>query len=159
MKKHTLRLVDTYEKPFTCEDCGTCYPEGLYIEFNGEVVWEKFSDGHYSGHQTEDSIVNSILNKWYLDQKALHEINKSEEKRLEWDKEKPRSSIAKTQEGWIEHQNELFSFITDSVETIKQNCENLPYDEKLQARMIALWFEAETGESFDIVESTEKYKN
>lgn len=158
MTKHTLRIVETSEEPFDCECCGTCYPEGLYIEFNGETVWEKYSDGHYSGHQTENSIVNSILDKWHADMLADHEHTLTEKTRLEWDTAYPRSSIAKTRESWVEHQNERFSFIIDSIENIKQNCQNLPYDEKLQARMIALWFEAETGEGFNIIQSREKYK-
>lgn len=157
MTRHTLKIVETSEEPFDCECCGTCYPQGLYIEFNGETVWEKYSDGHYSGHVTENSIVNSILDKWHADMLAIHENTITEKMRLEWDKAYPTSSVAKTREGWLEHQNEYFSFVINGIENIKENCKNLPYDATLQAKMIALWFESETGEVIDIVESRETY--
>lgn len=158
MTKNTLRIVKTYDEPFDCEDCGMCYPEGLYIEYNGEVIWEKFSDGHYSGHQTEESILNQILNKWYADMCVQHEQDKSEEKRLEWNKNYPGNAIARTKESWLEYQTNNFSYVQQSIDNIKSNCQNLPYDEVLQTKMIALWFESEIGEAFDMQVDTEKYK-
>jgi NTP pyrophosphatase (non-canonical NTP hydrolase) len=157
MTKNTLRIVKTYDEPFDCEDCGTCYPEGLYIEFNGVVVWEKFSDGHYSGYQTEDSILNAMLNKWYQDKLIQYEYIKSEEQRLDWNKMYPGNIIAKTPESWIKYQNENFSYVQQIMDNIKNNCKNLP-DEILQVKMIALWFESETGESFEVKVVEEKYK-
>lgn len=159
MKQHTLRIVKTYDEPFDCEDCGTCYPEGLYVEYNGFVIWENFSDGHYSGHQTEESILTTMLAKWYEDKLAHHEWMKSEEQRLEWNKNYPGNAVARTPESWLEYQNESFTYVQDSVDNIKENCENLPYDEVLQVKMIALWFESEIGETFDIQVSTEKYED
>lgn len=159
-KQHiTLRIVKTYGEPFDCEDCGTCHPEGLYVAYDGVVVWEKFSDGHYSGHQTEMSILNAILEKWYNDMQSLHEVEKSEQNRLHWNRNHPGNAVARTPESWKEHQNECFSFITESVANIKENCENLPYNETLQVKMIALWFEEETGQVFNIEVDTEEYKN
>ena len=159
MNKHILRIVKTYDDPFDCEDCGTCYPEGLYLEYNGEVIWEKFSDGHYSGSQTEDSILTTILNKWYADMSVKHEYLKTEQQRLEWNKNHPGNGIAKTTESWLEHHAENFSFVQNSIENIKSNCVNLPYEEVLQIKMIALWFESEIGEVFDIEVETEKYQD
>jgi hypothetical protein len=158
MTQNTLRIVKTYDEPFDCEDCGTCYPEGLYIEFNGAVVWEKFSDGHYSGHQTEDSILNTMLNKWYQDKLNQHEYMKSEEQRLNWNKMYPGNAVARTPESWLKYQNENFSYIQESMDNIRNNCKNLPNNEILQTKMIALWFEFETGENFDIQVIKERYK-
>lgn len=158
MQKSIIKIVKTYDEPFDCEDCGTCYPEGLYIEYDDVVVWEKSSDGHYSGYQTEESILDCIMNKWYNDLLIMHEENKSEEKRMEWNRNYPGNAIATTKESWQEYHNESFEYVKDSLETIKKNCENLPYDEELQVKMIALWIQDDTGEEIEIQSFTEKMK-
>lgn len=159
MQKSIIKIVKTYDEPFDCEDCGTCYPEGLYVEYNHVVVWEKFSDGHYSGHQTEESILDCILGKWYNDLVIVNEENKTEEKRLEWNKQHPGNAIAKTKESWQEYHNESFEYVKGSLESIRKNCENLPYEEELQVKMIALWIQNDTGEEIEIQSLTEKIKD
>lgn len=158
MTKHTnLRVVKTYDEPFECEDCGSCYPEGLYVEYNGEVIWEKFSDGHLSGHQTEDSIVNTILNKWYVINEMIIHNNYTEQKRNEWNKNHPGNGVASTTESWSEYKKSSIDYLSETLESLKTNCENLPYNETLQVKMIALWLEADTEEVFDIEVDSEKY--
>lgn len=158
-KISTIRVVKTYSEPFDCEDCGTCYPEGLYVEYEGVVIWEKFSDGHYSGHQTEDSIPNTILNKWYGDNQNIIELNHSEEKRHDWNKNHPGNGIARTTESWKEYKNSQFKYLQETFNNMKKHFENLPYDDILQIKMIALWLESETEEVFNIKVDSEEYEN
>lgn len=152
-----FKVVKTYDEPFDCEDCGTCYPEGLYVQYNGVVVWEKYSDGHYSGNQTEDTILNTILAKYVSDCNEELDLQLSEEKRHEWNKNHQGNAIARTPESWREYHESNRAYITDTEESIKEDCQNLPYDEVLQVKMIALWIESATGQAVSIEVTEEKY--
>ena len=152
-----FKVVKTYDEPFDCEDCGTCYPEGLYVEYNSVVVWEKYSDGHYSGNQTEDTILNTILAKYVADCNEELDLQLSEEKRHEWNKNYQGNAIARTPESWREYHESNRAYITDTEESIKEDCQNLPYDEVLQVKMIALWIESATGQAVSIEVTEEKY--
>lgn len=156
---NTIRVVTTHGDPFDCEDCGTCYPEGLYIQYNNDVIWEKYADGHTSGNMSEDTIVNTILNKWY--ENAQEKINAShtEEKRIEWNKKNPGNAVARTTQSWLEDKEYNMSFMHTSFENLKRDCDNLPYNEARQVKMIALWLEEESGEEFLIEVDSEKHED
>ena len=105
MNNITLKIVTPIYKSFECECCGLCQPEGLSIYYNEELIWEKYSDDHYSSHQTEDSIKNTILNKWQEHSYAELLLAASEEKRNNYNLTNPGNYIARTPESWAEYHN------------------------------------------------------
>lgn len=140
-----LNLVKANEPPFDCECCGTCYPEGLIIKYNGIVIWEKFSDGHYSGHQTQESILNTIVDKWTSDALEKVTLESSEDSRHKWNEQHPGNAIALTPDSWAQYHSHAKSYYLDSAQIIKENCQKLPYDDILQVKMIALWLEEQSS--------------
>lgn len=151
MVNTTFKIVTTSEEPFECEDCGTCYPEGLYIAYNDEVIWESYSDGHMSGHETEETILECILSKMYENTLLQHEEEKSEKARLKWNKDNPGNAIGVSQQSWKEFQENCFYHNKESIEEVKINSAHLPYDKELQVKMIALWIEYSTGEKIQVI--------
>lgn len=135
-----------------CDCCGIYSSEGTSVYVDNELVWERYSDGHLYGRQTEKSILKAIVDAWL--QKSLKEIEETctEECRLDWNKKYPGNGIARTQESWEEYKQEKIKYCLDSVNTIIENCHLLPYNEGLQVRMIALWIEDVTGEHIEVDE-------
>lgn len=152
----TLKIVNTTGEPFECDDCGTCYPEGVYVCVDDVVVWEKSTDGHYSGYQTEESISECILN--YIKKTSLELIDNgfTEEARFQWNKNYPGNAVASTPENWLEYKRESISILESSCERLTENCQILPYAEHLQVKMIALWLEEEFGDKVQIIEEEER---
>lgn len=53
-----------YEDVYECECCGSCFPEGERVYFNGKQIWEKYSDGHMYARQSGellDALINGLL--------------------------------------------------------------------------------------------------
>ena len=53
-----------YEDVYECECCGSCFPEGERVYFNGKQIWEKYSDGHMYTRQSGellDALINGLL--------------------------------------------------------------------------------------------------
>lgn len=152
----TLKIVNTTGEPFECDDCGTCYPEGMYICVDDVVVWEKSTDGHYSGHQTENSISECILNHIKDTYLAMTDNHFTEDARLQWNKNHPGNAVASSPESWLEYKQESIAILENSLERLTENCKILPYTEHLQVKMIALWLEEEFGEKIQIIEKKER---
>ena len=64
----SLKLEVYYEKysedVYECECCGSCFPEGERVYFNGKEIWEKYSDGHMYTRQSGellDALINGLL--------------------------------------------------------------------------------------------------
>jgi hypothetical protein len=64
----SLKLEVYYEKysedVYECECCGSCFPEGERVYFNGKEIWEKYYDGHMYGRQSGellDALINGLL--------------------------------------------------------------------------------------------------
>lgn len=152
----TFKIVNTTGEPFECEDCGVCYPEGVYISVDDLVVWEKSTDGHYSGYQTEESISECILNHIKATSLELIESGFTEDARLQWNKTHPGNAVASSPESWLEYKQETIEILEDSLERLTENCKILPYAEHLQVKMIALWLEEEFGEKIQVFEENER---
>lgn len=151
-----ITFIKTSSQPFDCECCGMCHPEGLKIQYNDILVFEKFSDDHLSFYQSEFSILDSIINKWYSDNLTIIQNNMSEKSRHDWNSQYPGNSIASSIDSWVEHQNIYLSFLNESFETLKLNCSNLPEDDLLKVKMILLWLEDLGYDTFDIKICSEK---
>ena len=152
MHNITLKILKPIYKSFDCECCGICHPEGLSIYYNDELIWEKYSDDHYSSHQTEDSILNTILNKWQENSHAEILLASSEEKRNNYNLTSPGNSIAKTPESWAEYHNSTKEYINTMYDIFQEHCTHLPSNESLQVKMIALWLEEELDHKIPIIE-------
>lgn len=152
----TIKINKYSEEEYECDNCGTCYPEGMFIEFNDEKICETHTDGHFSGFFTEKTILDAILDKWHEIEFKKHQESATEEKRIEWNKNHPGNGIARTEESWKEYKNRQLSFLDQNLKNIKSNCENLPYDEILQVKMIALWIENEIREKVNVIEITDE---
>lgn len=53
-----------YEDVYECECCGSCFPEGERVYFNGKEIWEKYSDGHMYARQSGellDALINGLI--------------------------------------------------------------------------------------------------
>ena len=53
-----------YEDVYECECCGSCFPEGERVYFNGKEIWEKYHDGHMYARQSGDlldALINGLL--------------------------------------------------------------------------------------------------
>ena len=133
-----------------CECCGMYSAEGVFISVNDKLVWKRYSDGHLYGNATEESILNAILNAWLEIKNQEAEKEFTEQARLNWNKSNPGNGIARTPESWLEYKQSQLSYFTDTIKYMKEECSHLPYDETLQAKMIALWFESTTGEKIDV---------
>jgi len=64
----SLKLEVYYEKysedVYECECCGSCFPEGERVYFNGKEIWEKYSDGHMYARQSGellDALINGLI--------------------------------------------------------------------------------------------------
>ena len=68
VEQPSLKLEVCYEKyyedVYECECCGSCFPEGERVYFNGKEIWEKYSDGHMYARQSGellDALINGLL--------------------------------------------------------------------------------------------------
>jgi len=55
-----------YEDVYECECCGSCFPEGERVYFNGKEIWEKYSDGHMYARQSGellDALISGLINE------------------------------------------------------------------------------------------------
>ena len=55
-----------YEDVYECECCGSCFPEGERVYFNGKQIWERYSDGHMHTRQSgelPDALINGLINE------------------------------------------------------------------------------------------------
>lgn len=150
--KTTFKVENIHGKWYECECCGSYSSEGIGIYVNDEMVWEKYSDGHMYGRQTEESILESVLNAWNDSRVKMIEENHTEEKRNQWNKDHPGNGIARTPESWEKYKNEMLDYQEGVFDNVKEDCSNLPYDETLQVKMIALWIENVCGEKITIEE-------
>lgn len=146
----TFKMVHTHGESYECDDCGTCYPEETQIFVDDTLVWERATDGHYSGHQTEKSLLDCVLDCFYDSKVAAIEANKTEYEREQWNKKHPGNAVATTTLSWKKYHDEQISFITDEKECVKECCANLPSEEFLQLRMIALWIEDYSGTEIEV---------
>ena len=145
--KVSFKVIHTQEEPYDCDCCGTCYPVGLIIQYNGETVWERQFDGHMGGFQTESSILDALISAWVQDQEAQQDAAASEENRLKWNETHPGNAIASSPEQWAAFHNERKPMFESNIKNLRYSCQVLPQDETRQVKMIALWFEEELGES------------
>jgi hypothetical protein len=142
----TFELVETSGTTYDCDCCGSYASVGKYISVNDKVVWEKYSDGHMHGHQTEDSIVVSVLDAWNeLNVQIINE-NYTQQKRLDYNVKYPDNVVARDTVSWSEKKNEALKMLDEDYVEIKNQCKDVPYNEFIQLKMIALWIEGQTGE-------------
>lgn len=135
-----------------CDCCGTYSGQGVFVLSDNKLIWERYSDGHMYGRQTEDSILESMLS--YMEEVKLEEIEAehTEDARVLWNKKYPGNGIARTKESWMERKNELVGYVKENISQIRENSKILPYNEVLQVKMILLWAEEVFGDKFSIVE-------
>ena len=66
----SLKLEVYYERysedVYECECCGSCFPEGERVYFNGKQIWERYSDGHMHTRQSGellDALIDGLINE------------------------------------------------------------------------------------------------
>jgi hypothetical protein len=153
MSNMIFKVETIHGKMYDCECCGCYSSEGICIYVNDTMVWEKYSDGHMYGRQTEETILDSILDKWFESNLSIIEEKHTEKARVKWNKDHPGNGIARTPESWLEYKNSQIEYIKSSKEQVVESCKVLPYSETLQVKMIALWIEEVTGEKIKVVET------
>lgn len=133
-----------------CECCGTYSAEGIFVLADENLIWKKYSDGHMYGEQTEESILDSILNCW--EEIQLNKINKesTEEARIDWNVKHPGNGIARTEESWKQYNQEKVDYLKETLSRVRESCDKLPYSEVLEVKMIALWLEECFGEEIAV---------
>jgi hypothetical protein len=133
-----------------CDCCGSYSAEGIFVLADKNIIWKKYSDGHMYGEQTEESILDSILTYW--EEIQLNQINKesTEEARVDWNLNHPGNGIARTEESWKQYNQEKIDYLKESLSRVRESCKNLPYNEVLQVKMVALWLEECFGEEFAV---------
>lgn len=136
-----------------CECCGMYSADGVFIFANDVLIWKKYSDGHMYGTQTENSILSVMLDSWKENNLEKIDVEFSEEARIDWNKRYPGNGVARTKESWSEYKKEKEEYIDGVVENVIKCCQQLPYDETLQIKMIALWLEENCGEEFKVLVS------
>jgi hypothetical protein len=146
----TFKHVNISGSSGHCECCGGYSASGDAIYVNDEMVWEKYFDGHMGGRQTEGTLASCVLNAWYELKEYQLEVDFTEQARLQWQKDKPGSSVASTVADWSERKASQVKMLNNDFEQIAKDCENLPYDELLQMKMIALWIESVSGDPIAI---------
>lgn len=64
----SLKLEVCYERysedVYECECCGSCFPEGERVYFNGKEIWDKYSDGHMHTRKSGellDALISGLL--------------------------------------------------------------------------------------------------
>ncbi len=134
-----------------CECCGMYSAEGIFVFANNVLIWKKYSDGHMYGNQTEDSILSTMLKFWEENEMTKIAIESSDQARIDWNKNYPGNGIARTVESWKEYNQEKENNVKAIVQSVKQSCSVLPYDETLQVKMIALWLEDNCGEESKVL--------
>ncbi len=155
MKESIFFKVEKIQgKTYDCDCCGFYSSSGINIYLNEELVWEKYYDGHMAGNQTEDSILTCVVNAWNNYNLDKIEKNYTEEARNKWNEDHPGNGIARTTQSWGEYKEELINYQNKSKDKIIKSCENIPYDETLQVKMIALWIEEQSGEAIVVEESS-----
>ncbi len=131
---------------FDCECCGWCFPEGVRVHYNEELVWERFSDGHMYGHQTEEPLIHCLVSAW----KRVHEQQLAqkytEEARHAWNKNHPGNGIARTPQSWEEEYQKSRAYMETVAATVTEHCRELPCEELLQARLFSVWLQDACGE-------------
>lgn len=145
-----FKLIYSIGETFDCECCGSYHSEEKDIYIDNELVWRQYNDGHIHGYQTEDSLVNSVLNAWNCLQLKIIDDNYTEQSRHAWNKKYVGNSIASTAELWLDTKKSLLEIHRENLAEIKKDCDNLPYNELLQLKMIALWIENHTGEVIEV---------
>lgn len=145
-----FKVEEISGKSYDCECCGCYSASGTRVYVNDEMVWEKYFDGHMGGNQTEDSLLNTVLQAWYEQTVYEIELKYSEQSRAQWKKDKPGSSVADHIDSWTEYKAPELKYLKENFDTIKKHCEELPYDELIQVKMIALWIEAEHGYAVNV---------
>jgi hypothetical protein len=138
------------QERFDGECCGQTFPEGTYISVNDTPVWTYTSDGHFTSSQTEKPLFDCLLDEWKkIHVNAIHERS-TEEHRLQWNIDYPGNAIAATPNSWNDYFMDLLPGLDEHEKQIKEACVNLPNDEQLAMKMIALWIEAITGHEIEI---------
>lgn len=150
--KTFFKVEKIHGKMYDCDCCGSYCSEGTNVYVNDTLVWEKYSDGHLYGRQTEENLLNCIVKEWNRINLEVIENNHTEESRLKWNKSYPGNGIARTPESWEEYKNEMLQYQDGLIENVMESCKNLPYDETLQTKMIALWIESVSGEKIEVLE-------
>lgn len=142
----TFKYVNISGPSGQCDCCGGYSGSGKAIYVNGQLAWEQYFDGHLGGRQTEGKLVDNVLRAWYEAKLYNLKSHYSEEGRAKWNADKPGNYIASTVESWNERRQADIKMHNDDFEQIAKDCENLPYDELLQMKMIALWIESVSGD-------------
>lgn len=148
-----FKVEKIHGKTYDCECCGSYSSEGICIYVNSHMIWEKYSDGHMYGRQTEESILDSVINAWIDYNLSSLKESHTEKSRINWNKQNPGNGIARTPESWKKYCDEKVQYIEDSKKQIIENCKLLPYDEVLQLKIIAIWIEECTGQVINVTEA------
>lgn len=141
----TFKIEEIRGQTYDCEDCGSYSGSGVNIYVNDNLVWHKYSDGHMSGEQTEDTILNCVTKEWYDINVQVIEQKYTEKARNVWNEKYPGNGIARTPESWAKEKDSRIKSQQNMLECVIESCQNLPYEEPLQVKMIALWIESATG--------------
>ncbi len=146
-----IKVQKMYGSLQECECCGTYSAEGFFVFADDNLIWKKYSDGHMYGEQTEESILDSILNYWEEDE--LNKIKKesTEEARIDWNVKHPGNGIARSEESWKQYNQEKIDYLKETLSRVRESCDKLPYNEVLEVKMIALWLEEHFGEDMDVI--------
>lgn len=146
----TFTFTEFSGKSHHCDCCGYYSSSGKSVFVNEELVWEEYFDGHLGGHQTPSSILYTVTNKWndIIFQNISHKY--SEQRRLDYLKEKPNNHIASSLEYWQEDKHIYINMQQNDYQQVLDSCNNLPYNEFIQLKMIALWIESVTGEKIEV---------
>jgi hypothetical protein len=154
-----FKILNYTEEGYDCECCGYSYPEGTSIFVDEIEIWEKYTDGHLHGNMTEAPIVDCLLTAWYASRLASIEAEYTEEKRHDWNRQYVGNSIARTPESWLGDKLNMISCLDEYLLEVKSNCTNLPYDEVLQVKMIALWIQSACGETIEVLVEEEHHND
>lgn len=140
-----------------CETCGYHYGSGKIVSVNDVVVWEQSSDGHYSGFQTEGTLVSNVLEAWSSLLLEEWYAASSEGARLEWNKKYAGNAVARTPIDWSEYHHENLEYANEAIESVENRCiKGMPYSEHLQLQLIAIWIEDCTGQEVEIIWAEEE---
>jgi hypothetical protein len=139
-KNHYIEYKTYTQKPFDCECCGTCYPEGEKIIYNDKEIYQKYDDGHMYGSQTEDTIVNCVVERFK--EVYLEDLNQyfNEKNRLKYAREHIGAHVSLNEDNWLEYKKNLFNLCVNSIDSLKLK-KDFPETIEYELKMIILWIE------------------
>lgn len=121
---------------------------GKKVYVNGYLVWSFYKEKNETPHQ----LVRVVLNQW--NDIMIEDINDSyqEKFRIEWKKTHPRDSISISSQNWLDQKKKLLDTQKEYLNSIWQHCQQLPQDELLQLKMIALWIESHNEQYIEVTQ-------